>query len=431
MNEGRFQRLIHARRVAEFVEAFSLALGAIRQHRFQSSLTLTGIIMGVAMVIVVVALIQGLDGTIKRGLSRLNPSSFIVARMGFSDLGNPDFQGLLKRRPPLTVEDAMDIRADCPSVGVVSPFYAKMPFEPLRVWYKGEEAQGPIMRGVEHYFTDATGILVDRGRFISNSDSAHRRNVVVLGQTIADGLFGVEDPLGKPVHIDGQVYEVIGLIEQREIFFGAPSENQLVLIPFGTFDKYYSEREKEFLQFLCLADSPDEVERGMDEVRELLHRRRRLAPEAPDNFAIFASNQMLDIWTQASSGISFLLIGVASLGLLIGGIGVMNIMLVSVTERTAEIGLRKAVGARRRDVLWQFLLEAITLTLLGGGVGVLVGMSVALLIQWVVPSLTASISLGAIGSGLAVSIGIGLDFGLWPAYRAARLNPIDALRHER
>ncbi len=431
MNKGRFQRLIHARRVAELGEAFSLALGAIRQHRFQSSLTLTGIIMGVAMVIVVVALIEGLDGTIKRGLARLNPSSFIVGRMGFSDLGNPDFQGLLKRRPPLTVEDAMSIRADCPSVRVVSPFYAKMPFEPLRVWYKGEEAQGPILRGVEHYFTDATGILVDRGRFISNSDSDHRRNVVLLGQTIADGLFGLEDPLGKKIHIDGQTYEVIGLIEQREIFFGAPSENQLVLIPFGTFDKYYSEREKEFLQFLCLADSPEEVERGMDEVRELLHRRRRLQPEAPDNFAIFASNQMMDIWTQASSGISLLLIGVASLGLLIGGIGVMNIMLVSVTERTAEIGLRKAVGARRRDVLWQFLLEAITLTLLGGSAGVLVGMAVALLIQWLIPSLTASISLGAIGAGLAVSIGIGVFFGLWPAYRAARLNPIDALRHER
>lgn len=431
MNKGRFQQLLHAKRAAEFSEAFSLALGAIRQHRFQSSLTLTGIIMGVAMVIVVVALIQGLDGTIKRALTRLNPSGFIIGRMGFSDMGNPDFQALLKRRPQLTVEDAMDIRANCPTVRVVSPFYAKMPFEPLSVWYKGEEAQGPIMRGVEHFFTDATGILVDRGRFISNSDSTHRRNVVVLGQTIADGLFGVEDPLGKQIHIDGQVYEVIGLIEQREIFFGAPGENQLVLIPFGTFDKYYSEREKEFLQFLCLAASPEEVEAGMQETRELLRRRRRLAPEAPDNFAIFASNQILDIWTQASSGISLLLIGVASLGLLIGGIGVMNIMLVSVTERTGEIGLRKAVGARRRDVLWQFLLEAITLTLLGGVAGVLLGVAVALLIQLFLPSLKASISVGAISAGLAVSVSVGLFFGLWPAYRAARLNPIDALRYER
>jgi putative ABC transport system permease protein len=423
--------LIQARRAAEFSEAFSLALGAIKQYRFQSSLTLTGIVMGVATVIVVVALIQGLDGTIKRALSRLNPSSFIIGRMGFSDMGNPDFQALLKRRPPLTVEDAMDIRTNCPSVRVVSPFYAKMPFEPLRVWYKGEEAQGPIMRGVEHYFTDATAILVDRGRFISNSDSTHRRNVVVLGRTIADGLFGVEDPLGKMIHIDGQVYEVIGLLEQREIFFGAPSENQLVLIPFGTFDKYYSEREKEFLQFLCLAASPEDVERGMDEARELLRRRRRIAPEASDNFAIFASNQMLDIWTQASSGISLLLVGVASLGLLIGGIGVMNIMLVSVTERTGEIGLRKAVGARRRDVLWQFLLEAITLTLMGGVAGVLLGVAVALLIQLFLPSLEASISAGAIVAGLAVSVSVGLFFGLWPAYRAARLNPIDALRYER
>jgi putative ABC transport system permease protein len=286
-----FRPFIHSRRAAEFSEAFSLALGAIRRHRFQSSLTLAGIIMGVAMVIVVVALIQGLDGTMKAALSRLNPSGFIIGRIGFSDMGNPDFQAVLKRRPPMTVEDAMDIRANCPSVRVVSPFYAKMPFEPLRIWYKGEEAQGAIMLGVEHFFTDATGILVDRGRFITNSDSTHRRNVVVLGQAIAEGLFGVEDPLGKQINIDGRAYEVIGLIERREDFFGAPTENQLVMIPFGTFDKYYSEREKEFLQFLCLAASPEEVEAGMIESRELLRRKRRLAAEAPDNIAIFSSNQ--------------------------------------------------------------------------------------------------------------------------------------------
>jgi len=431
MNKARLQQLIGTRRTGHFSEAFSLALDAIRQHRFQSSLTLAGIIMGVATVIVVVALIQGLDGTIKRALSRLNPSSFIVGRIGFSDMGNPDFQALLKRRPPLTVEDALDIREKAPSVLVVSPFYARMPFEPLRVWYRGEEAQGPIMRGVEHFFTDATGIMVNRGRFITDSDSTHRRNVVVLGRTIADGLFGVEDPLGKMIHIDGQVFEVIGLIEEREIFFGAPSENQFVLIPFGTFDKIYSDREKEFLQFLCLAGSPEEVEAGIQDTRDLLRRRRHLASDASDNFAVFGSNQMLEIWTQASSGISLLLIGVASLGLLIGGIGVMNIMLVSVTERTSEIGLRKAVGARRSDVLWQFLLEAITLTLMGGVAGVVVGVGVALLIQLALPSLRANISAGAISAGLAVSVSVGLFFGLWPAYRAARLNPIEALRYER
>ena len=431
MNKQRIQQLIPGRRTAELSEAFSLAIGAIKQHRFQSSLTLAGIIMGVATVIVMVALVQGLDGTIKRALSRLNPSSFIIGRVGFSDMGSPDFQALLKRRPPLTINDAMDIRANCPTVRVVSPFYARMPFEPLRVWYKGEEAQGPIMRGVEHFFTDATGIMVNRGRFISDSDSTHRRNVVVLGRTIADGLFGVEDPLGKSIHIDGQVFEVIGLIEQREIYFGAPSENQFVLIPFGTFDKCYSDREKEFLQFLCLAASPEEVEAGMEDARQLLRRRRRLTPDSADNFAIFGSNQMLEIWTQASSGISLLLVGVASLGLLVGGIGVMNIMLVSVTERTGEIGLRKAVGARRRDLLWQFLLEAITLTLMGGGVGVLTGVAVALLIQFLIPSLKASISIGAISAGLVVSVSVGLFFGLWPAYRAARLDPINALRYER
>lgn len=431
MKQESYKPLLGSHRTTEFSEAFTLALSSINQHRFQSSLTLAGIIMGVATVIVVVALIQGLDGMVKRALTRLNPSSFIVGRMGFSDMGNPDFMALLKKRPPLTVEDAQDIRANCPSVRVLSPFYAKMPFEPLHVWYKGTEAQGPIMRGVEQFFTDATGILVERGRFITQSDSTHRRNVVVIGQSIADGLFNAEDPLGKLLHIDGQSYEVIGLLERRDVFFGAPSENQLILIPFGTFDKYYSEREKEFLQFFCLAASPEAVEQGMNEVREWLRRRRHLPLNAPDTFAVFASNQMVDIWTQASSGIWVLLIGVSSLGLLIGGIGVMNIMLVSVTERTAEIGLRKAVGARRRDVLWQFLLEAIMLTLLGGVAGVLAGVALALLIQWAQPNFAATISPGAVTAGLVVSVSVGLFFGLWPAWRAARLNPIEALRYER
>ncbi|MDQ3010261.1 MAG: ABC transporter permease [Acidobacteriota bacterium] len=431
MNKERLAQLARGKRSTEIGEAFHLALGAINQHRFQSALTLTGLIMGVATVIVVVALIQGLDNTVKSALTRLNPASFVVARAGFSDFGNPDFMGLLKKRPPLTLDDAQEVRDDCPSVKTLSPFYAKTAFDPIRVWYKGEEAQSPILRGVDQYFSDATGILVDRGRMISASDSSHRRNVTVIGRMIADGLFGVEDPLGRMIHIDGESYEVIGLIEQREALFGGPSENQIVLIPFGTFDKYYPEREKEFLQFICLVNSPEEVERGMEEAREALRRHRRVPADAPDNFVVFTSTQIVDIWNQASGGISVLMIGVASLGLLIGGIGVMNIMLVSVTERTSEIGLRKAVGARRRDVLWQFLLEAMMLTVMGGVAGVLIGIAIALLIQFLLPSLRASISVGAITAGLVVSISVGLFFGLWPAYRAARLNPIDALRYER
>jgi putative ABC transport system permease protein len=431
MSKDRMAKLLRDKRLPEIGEAFQLALGAINQYRFQSALTLTGLMMGVATVIVVVALIQGLDNTVKSALSRLNPNSFVVARMGFSDIGNPDFQGLLKKRPPLTLDDAQKLREECPSIKVLSPFYAKTAFDPIHVRYKSEEAQNPILRGVDQYFSDVTGILVDRGRLFTAADSSHRRNVTIIGRTIADGLFQMEDPLGKMIHIDGAVYEVIGLIEERESFFGAPNENQIVLIPFGTFDKYYPEREKEFLQFICLVDSPDEIERGIDEAREVLRQHRRLSANDPDNFAIFASNQIVDIWSQASSGISILMIGVASLGLLIGGIGVMNIMLVSVTERTAEIGLRKAVGARRRDVLWQFLLEAMMLTVMGGAAGVLSGISVALLIQFLAPSLSASISIGAVAAGLIVSISVGLFFGLWPAYRAARLNPIDALRYER
>lgn len=418
-------------RTADVGEAFSLALGAINQHRFQSGLTLAGIIMGVATVIVVVALIQGLDGVVRQQLSRLNPSGFFLTRISFTDMGSADFEAVLKKRPVLTPEDAQAVRDACPTVRVVSPLYAKLPFNPISVRYKSEEAQGPLLRGVEEYFPDAAGIWVERGRFLTQSDSLHRRNVCVLGQTIADGLFGVEDPLGKMIDIDGRVYEVVGLLEQRDALFGGPNENQLVLIPFGVFDKYYSDKDKEFLQLICLADAPEQVSKAMDEVTDVMRRRRRLPAGEPDNFTVFAATQMLDIWAQASGGISILMVGVASLGLLIGGIGVMNIMLVSVTERTGEIGLRRSVGARRRDVLWQFLLEAMMLTVMGGVAGVLFGSFLALLIQFVTPSLKASISPGAIIAGLLVSLSVGLFFGLWPAYRAAHLSPIEALRYER
>lgn len=431
MNKTRLTKLAKGARTAAIGEAFGLALSAINQYRFQSSLTLLGLIMGVATVIVVVALIQGLDNTVKDALSRLNPNTFVVGRMGFSDFGNPDFQELLKKRPPLTLDDAQALRTESTSVKLLSPFYAKMVFDPTRIWYKGEEAQSPLLRGVDQNFGEVTGIVVNRGRSFTAIDSTGRRDVCILGRTIADGLFGAEDPLGKMIHIDNGLYEVIGLLEEREVLFGGPSENQIVLIPFGTFDKRYSDREKEFLQFFCLVNTPEDVERGMDEAREMLRHHRRIKDGEPDNFVVFASNQIIDIWTQASSGVSVLMVGIASLGLFIGGIGVMNIMLVSVTERTAEIGLRKAVGARRRDVLWQFLLEAMMLTIMGGIAGVIVGIGIAVFIQFVVPSLKASISLGAIVAGLLVSMSVGIFFGLWPAYRAARLNPIDALRYER
>ncbi len=420
-----------AKHTTRLGEAFALALNSINQHRFQSSLTLAGIIMGVATVILVVALIQGLDGVIRSQLSRLNPAGFFLLRVNFTDMGNPDFEGIMKRRPALTLEDARAVREGCPTVRVVSPFYIKLPQKPVSMWYKNEEAQAPFLRGVEEFFIEAAGIWVERGRFITDADSTHRRNVCVIGQTIADGLFVAEDPLGKMIHIDGQTYEVIGLLEYREPLFGGPNENQLVLIPFGTFDKYYSEEDKDFLQFMCLANSPEDVDQAMNEVREVMRRRRRLTAGAEDNFSLFASTQMLDIWSQASTGISVLMIGVASLGLLIGGIGVMNIMLVTVTERTGEIGLRKAVGARRRDVMWQFLLEAMMLTALGGVSGVIFGISMALLIQLLAPSMKASISPTAAIAGLVVSAGVGLFFGLWPAWRAAKLNPIQALRYER
>jgi len=413
-------------------ETLNLAISSIGQHKFQSALTLLGIIIGVATVIVVVSVIEGLNNTVATAIQRLSPNIFIVARAGFEDFGSGNFEEVLRKRPPFKPEDVLAIRQFCPSVKVVSPFHTSNLFSrPPIVSYGNEEAQNPIVRGVDPFYMDATGHYVIEGRFITDADSLHRREVCVLGSAIVDGLFHNIDPIGKQIRIDGRAFEVIGVLEHREVLIEGPSENQLVLIPFGTFTKYANERDLEFLQFICSAYEPSQVDQAIEEVTNVLRRRRNLKADEPDNFTTFTPDQFLQIWHQVSDGIFLVMIVIASIGLIVGGIGVMNIMLVSVTERTNEIGIRKTVGARRRDILGQFLVEAMILTGFGGIVGIVSGISIGLLIQFFFPSLKAGFSVWSIISGLVVSVSVGLFFGIWPANRAARLDPIQALRYER
>jgi putative ABC transport system permease protein len=414
-------------------ESFLMALGSIREHLFRSVLTLLGIIIGVSTVIAVVSVIEGLNGTISKAIRNLNPNIFIVTRVSFEDMSPDKFQEALRKRPPLLYEDAVALRKTCPSVRVVSPFLTNnfAAGASTTVKFGNEDASNPILRGVEPFYQDATGLYVIEGRFIADADNLHHRDVCVLGASIADGLFKNANPVGKMVRIDSRAFQVIGVLERRETLMEGPSENQLVIIPFGTYEKYYPRSDQDFMQFLCSADTPENVEKAIDEVTESLRRRRNVPISQPDNFFIFTPSQMLELWHQISDGIFLLMILIASIALVIGGIGVMNIMWVSVNERIQEIGIRKAVGARRTDILWQFLLEAVLLTGAGGVLGILTGVILGMGFRVFFPTLRGGLSMWSVLAGLSVSVGVGLFFGIWPAHRAGKLDPIEALRYER
>lgn len=417
------------RRAAESAE---MAVASIREHLFRSTLTLLGIIIGVSTVIAVVSVVEGLNGTINQAIQSLNPNIFIVTRVSFEEFSPDKLQEALRKRPPLKYEDTLAIRRTCPSVKTVSPFETRNFFSGASsVKYGNEEASNPILRGVEPFYQDATGLYVIDGRFIATADSVHHREVCVLGSAIADGLFKGERAAGKTVRIDSRSYEVIGVLEHRETLMEGPSENQLVIIPLGTFQKHYPKLDQDFMQFICSAESPALVSKAIDEVTETLRRLRRLRVWESDNFVIFTPAQMLQIWHQVSDGIFLLMILIASIALIIGGIGVMNIMWVSVTERTQEIGVRKAVGATRSDILWQFLMEAVLLTGSGGVLGILAGVLLGFGFRFFFPSLKADLSAWSVFAGLSVSVSVGLFFGIWPANRAGRMHPIEALRYER
>jgi putative ABC transport system permease protein len=260
----------------------------------------------------------------------------------------------------------------------------------------------------------------------------HRSNVVVLGYDTARTLFPGpnEDPIGKEVLIEGKVFTVIGVAERQRqaLGGGANPEDNIALLPLSTLRKLFPQ-QKDYVIFIK-AKSPEVVPQVVDAARDLLRRKRRLTSDKPDDFAIFTSDAFIELWETISNGVFALIFAVASVTLLVGGIGVMNIMLVSVTERTREIGIRKAIGAKRRNVLQQFLLEAMTLTSVGGIIGIVGGAGLGLLVRALAPSLPASVSIFWVLAGLITAAGIGLIFGMYPAWKAARLDPVEALRYE-
>jgi putative ABC transport system permease protein len=410
----------------DFQENLALAFDTLRTHKMRSSLTVLGVVIGVGVIILVAALLTGFKQNISEIITGFGADTAYASR--FSQ--GPHVGRVPKEereRKPLLLEDAEVILNSSPSIQRIAPSIFEYQHD-HSVRYQKNEVQGSDFRGTFPSFILVYGnAAMKHGRFFTQTENVHRDMVVVLGDDIAKALFPDSlDALGKDVRVDGSTYQVIGVYEKPKGGFGGNDEDKRVTIPYYTFTKIYPFANEVGFRFQAY---PGKLDQAVDEAREVLRRRRNVPYDKPDNFSIVTQLQEVEQFNEIIGGVALVMVVLSSIGLLIGGVGVMNIMLVSVTERTREIGVRKAIGARSRDITWQFLFEAMTLTGTGGFIGVLLAGGIAMLI----PRLTdmhSTVPVWAVLLGLAVSIGVGLVFGVWPAVKAARLDPVEALRHE-
>ncbi len=405
---------------------------SIRSHKLRSGLTLTGVIIGTAVVVMVGAVLSGLSERVAQITEKSAPNTVYFTK---EEKIGPSFRtpsAEERQRKDLTYEDALAVAALDKPMGV-SPQKIRGSYGPTAnkptMTAGGREAINPLMLGVWENFTDIVIVRVDRGRFFSETERKTRARVCVIGSGIARQLFEENDPLDKEVRIDGKIYRVIGVLEKAsgEGVIGSDDlDERIVYAPFETVARQYPEIESVAIVVRAPAGKVDEV---IDQVTYTLRIRRNVPADAPNNFGVNRAEQVFDIVQQIIGGLAAIVVPIALAGLLVGGVGVMNIMLVSVTERAPEIGIRRALGARRRDVLAQFLFEAVTLTGIGGIAGIAFGFVFAFLIRFII-DFPAAVPLWAIIVGFITSASVGLIAGMWPAFRASRLDPVVAIRGE-
>jgi putative ABC transport system permease protein len=397
-----------------------MALVTVREHKMRSFLTVLGVIIGTGAVIGVGSIIAGLDGAITGLLRSFGPTTVIVTKT--TAMGHATREE--RRRVPLTLENARAIAERCPSVEHVSPYL--FPGDGIRTArYKGNDYTGIQIGGTEEGYAYG-GTTMKYGRFFTETENTHHMPVVVIGEDIQKRLLPNMDPVDKWIEVDGHEMMVIGVMDRPANSLPGSDDNR-VLIPYFSMRKMFPNAREHMLITIAY---PGMVDRAQDEVRAVLRISRRVPFNAPDTFSITTAEQMIEQFHSVTATVAVVMVILSSIGLLVGGIGVMNIMLVSVTERTREIGIRKAVGARRSDIIVQFLTEAVVLTAMGGMLGLLLGWTISRLAGLVFPNLPTAVPLWAAASGVLVSVGVGLFFGIWPAGRAARLDPVEALRYE-